>query len=78
MSVNAPSLYDDVTCQLTLPSLYDEVTCQLTPSVRDPPGRGGSWQPADVRTPLAGGSLYATVFAPLMIKFSGLLHPFIR
>ena len=27
----------------------------LTPSIRDPPGLGGSWEPADVRTPRAGG-----------------------
>ena len=50
----------------------------LTSSIRDPPGPGGSWQPADVRTPPGpGGSLYAAVFASVMIKLSGLLHPFI-
>ena len=40
-----------------------------------PPGLGGSWQSADVRTPPGrGGSLYAAVFAPLMLKCSSLLH----
>ena len=48
----------------------------LTPSIRDPPPRaGGSWQPANVQTPWAGGSLYAAFFASVMIKLSRLLHP---
>ena len=66
-------------CDMTVHITYlISHSSSLTPSVRAPPGRGGSWQPADVRTPPGrGGSLYAAVFAPLMLKCSGLLHPFI-
>ena len=55
----------------------------LTPLVRAPPpppraGGGHGNQLMYGPPPRAGGSLYAAVFAPLMLKCSALLHPFIR
>ena len=52
----------------------------LTPSVQAPRAGGGSWQPADVWTPQPsrGGHLMLPIFASLILKCSGLSHPFIR
>ena len=49
----------------------------LTPSVRTPPGRGGHGNQLMYGPPGPGGSIYAAVFEPLMLKCSSLLHPFI-
>ena len=43
-----------------------------------PTGPGGHGNQLIYGPPQAGGSLYAAVFASVMIKLTSLLHPFIR
>ena len=44
----------------------------LTSSIRDPRAGGGAWQPVNEWNPLRpGGSLYASIFASVIIKLSG-------
>ena len=45
----------------------------LTSSIRNPRAGGGSWQLANVWKPTrpGGGSLYASVFASVIIKLTG-------
>ena len=40
----------------------ERLTNALTPSIRDPPWPGGSWQPAAVRTPLGRGAHFMLPF----------------
>ena len=73
-------LFSNVTSHVKMSPMLANIKSELTPSVRTPPGPGGGHgnQLMYGPPPGPGGSLYAAVFAPLMLKCSGLSHPFIR